>query len=215
MNLSLSKEYHGLPVKVYLWGSVMVFFALVNLFYILFKPQFDPFVILFFYSIPANTAVSIFPHEPVIIYYGKYYNLFLIATVSSISTLFAAYLDHIVFTPLLNHNKFSGYKKNKVYKKSIRYFDKFPFWTIVVAGFSPIPFWPIKMLTFSRKYNLNKYLFAVLVGRFPRYFLLGAFGSVTLLPNWVIWLLFMAFFVATIFNWIKSKLKRIDTVLGD
>ena len=201
----LSKNYHGLPFKVYLWGSIMVLFAIVNLFYLLFEPEINPFIVLFFYSIPANTAISFFPHEPVIIYYGKYHSLLLIAIISSLSTLTAGFLDHVVFTPLLNLPKFSGYKNNTVYKKAIVYFEKFPFWTIVVAGFSPIPFWPIKMLSFSKKYPLGKYLTAVLVGRFPRYYLLAAIGEITSVPNWVIWSLFIIFIGAAVYDWLKTK----------
>ncbi len=183
----------------------MVMFAIVNLFYLFFDPDINPFLFLFFYSIPANTAISFFPHEPVVVYYGKYYSLLLIAIISSLSTLTAGYLDHVVFTPLLNLPRFSGYKNNTVYKKAIVYFDKFPFWTIVVAGFSPIPFWPIKMLSFSKRYPLGKYLAAVLVGRFPRYYLLAAVGEITLMPNWVIWSFFVIFIGAAVYDWLKTK----------
>ncbi|KPK96295.1 hypothetical protein AMJ80_00870 [bacterium SM23_31] len=183
----------------------MVLLGVVNIFYIILKPDFDPFLTLFFYSIPANTAISVFPHEPIVVYYGKYHNLLLIALISGASTLIAGFLDHTVFTPLLNYPKFSGYKRNTIYQKAIFYFDKFPFWTIVIAAFSPIPFWPVKMLSFSYNYPLRKYLSAVLVGRFPRYYLLAAFGSVTLIPNWIIWLIFVAFLMGALYDWIRVK----------
>lgn len=186
----------------------MVLLAIVNLFYVFYEPVINPFVILFFYSIPANTAISVFPHEPIVVYYGKFYNIFFIALISCLSTLVAAYIDHVVFTPLLNHPRFSGYKKNSVYKKAIFYFDKFPFWTIVIAGFSPIPFWPIKMLAFSKEYPLIKYISAVLVGRFPRYYLLATIGNVMKVPNWILWTFFLVFFIGAIFDWLKTRKEK-------
>lgn len=183
----------------------MVLLGIVNVFYIIFKPQFDPFLILFFYSIPANTAISFFPHEPIVILYGKDYNLLLITLISGASTLIAGFLDHTVFTPLLNYPRFTGYKQNIIYQKAIFYFDKFPFWTIVIVAFSPIPFWPVKMLSFSHKYPLHKYLSAVLVGRFPRYYLLAAFGNVTLIPNWIIWIIFAVILSFTLYDWFRVK----------
>lgn len=184
-----------LPRKVYIWGAVMILLGIVNVFYLVFKPDFDPFLILFFYSIPANTAISVFPHEPIVILYGKDFNLLLIASISALSTLAAAFIDHTVFTPLLNYPKFSGYKESKIYQKAIYYFGKFPFWTIVVAALTPIPFWPVKMLAFSKKYPMMLYMAAVLVGRFPRYYLLAKFGEITMIPDWVIWSVFVVIFV--------------------
>ena len=183
----------------------MILLGVINIFYIIFKPEIDPFLILFFYSIPANTAISVFPHEPIVIYYGKHYNLLLIASISSAGTIVAAYLDHTVFTPLLNHPKLVGYKRNKVYQKSVYYFEYFPFWTVVIAGFSPIPFWPVKMLAFANNYPQRKYILAVLAGRFPRYYLLAAFGIITMIPNWVIWLIFFVYLLGALYNRFRYK----------
>jgi ribonucleoside-triphosphate reductase len=194
-----------LPRKVYIWGAVMILLGLVNVFYLIFKPEFDPFLILFFYSIPANTAISVFPHEPIVILYGKDFNLLLIAFISTLSTVTAAYIDHTVFTPLLNYPKFSGYKDSKIYQRAIYYFGKFPFCTIVVAALTPIPFWPVKMLAFSKKYPMILYLAAVMAGRFPRYYLLAKFGEITMIPDWVIWSVFAVIFVSAGIKLAKKK----------
>lgn len=195
------------PFKVYFWLGICILLGIVNLVYIIFKPDVNPLLQLFFYSIPANIAISVFPHEPIIIKFGKQYDLFLISSISILSTMIAAILDHVVFTPLLNHEKFSGYKNNTVYQKSRLYFDKFPFLTIALAALAPIPFWPLKLLAFSRQYPLGKYLSALFIGRFPKYYLLAAFGSVTLIPNWFIWLLFSTILLTAIYSWIKPKKK--------
>jgi len=200
-----NSENGALPLRVYIWGGVMLVLGLANIAYLIFKPDFEPFIVLFFYSVPANTAISVFPHEPMVIYFGKYYNLLYVSLVSMLSTLVAAYLDHTVFTPVLNYPKFTGYRNNTVYKKAIYYFNKSPFWTIVVAAFSPVPFWPVKMLAFSNNYSMIRYLSAVTVGRLPRYYLLAAFGEIMQLPDWAIWILFIAIFMYAGVNILRKK----------
>jgi uncharacterized membrane protein YdjX (TVP38/TMEM64 family) len=70
-----------------------------------------------------------------------------------------------------------------------------------VAGFTPIPFFPFKFLSFSIHYPLKKYLAALVVARYPRYFLLAWLGAVTDIPNW---LLFAAFLVVINLYMIKA-----------
>ena len=180
---------YSLPVRLYIIGGIMSILGIVNLFLIVGKIAVNPFFYLLFYSIPSNMAVSLFPHEPIVILYGKQYDIILVSIICGIGTVIAAFLDHIFFTPILNHQKLDVFKTKAIYKKVIYFFNKSPFLTIAIGGFTPIPFFPIKLLSFSARYPLVKYLTAVFIGRFPRYYLLAAFGEMTLLPDWIIWLL--------------------------
>ena len=94
-----------------------------------------------------------------------------------------------------------AYKDKKLYKRTIDYFLRYPFATLVVAGFTPIPFFPFKFLSFSIHYPLKKYLTALVVARYPRYFLLAWLGAATDIPNW---LLFAAFLVIINLYMIKA-----------
>ena len=152
----------------------------------------ESYVYLAFYSIPANTAISFFPHEPVLIYFGKFANLWLAATAATIGTVVAGVMDHTVFTPVLNHKALVSYKEKKTYRRTIDYFVRYPFATLVFAGFTPIPFFPFKFLSFSIHYPLWKYITALVTARFPRYFLLAWLGAATNIPNWI---LFGAFLI--------------------
>jgi membrane protein YqaA with SNARE-associated domain len=146
----------------------------------------DSYLYLGFYSIPSNTAISLFPHEPVLIYFGKVGNLWLTAIWASAGTLVAGVMDYLVFVPVLNHENISGYKKKKFYRKMVGWFMKWPFATLVFAGFTPVPFFPFKFLCFSISYPLWKFLSAVMVSRFPRYLLYAWIGATIPIPNWVL-----------------------------
>jgi membrane protein YqaA with SNARE-associated domain len=179
----------------------MVLIGLVTTYLILQGSSSESYIYLAFYSIPANAAISFFPHEPVLIYFGKFANLWLAAAAATVGTVVAGVMDHTVFVPLLNHRTVIAYKDKKLYRRSIDYFLKYPFATLVVAGFTPIPFFPFKFLSFSIHYPLKKYLAALVVARYPRYLLLAWLGAVTNIPNW---LLFAAFLVVINLYMIKA-----------
>ncbi|MEJ2338582.1 MAG: hypothetical protein P8Y15_06775 [Gemmatimonadales bacterium] len=186
--------YDRLGPTVWILGSVMVLIGLVTTYLILQDFRSESYIYLAFYSIPANAAISFFPHEPVLIYFGKF-------AAATVGTVVAGVMDHTVFVPVLNHRTVIAYKNKKLYKRSIDYFLKYPFATLVVAGFTPIPFFPFKFLSFSIHYPLKKYLAAQVVARYPRYFLLAWLGAATDIPNW---LLFAAFLLVINLYMIKA-----------
>ncbi len=179
-------EYDRLPARVWWLGGLMVAIGLVTFFLMSTQGQRHGYWYLLFYSIPSNTAISLFPHEPVLIYYGRFASIWLSAAAATGGTLVAGWLDHRVFVPLLNYSKATSYKRNRIYRKAIGLFMRYPFATIVVTGFTPIPFWPFKFLTLSIRYPLHRYLAALALARYPRYVLLGWLGATVGIPNWVL-----------------------------
>ncbi|MBD3288320.1 hypothetical protein GF337_05910 [candidate division KSB1 bacterium] len=185
-----------LTFKVYFFSAVIILLGLINLYFIAVQAQYRSFIYVFFYSIPSNTAISVFPHEPVLIFCGQYQNLFLLALSATLGTIVAGYIDFQVFVPILNYKKIVGYKEKRFYQISIKYFNKFPFWTLVFAGFTPVPFFIFKFFAFSVNYPLWKYLTAVVIGRFPRYILLAWLGLTLNIPSEILIAIFIAIFLA-------------------
>ena len=171
---------------VWFFGGLMIAIGIVTSILMLRDFRSDSYVYLAFYSIPANTAISVFPHEPVLIYFGKVANLWLAATWATAGTIVAAIMDHAVFVPVLNLRSIQSYKEKRLYRKAIRYFMRWPFATIVVTGFTPIPFFPFKFLVFSIRYPMWKWTTALVVARFPRYYLLALLGATVPIPNWIL-----------------------------
>jgi membrane protein YqaA with SNARE-associated domain len=171
---------------VWFMSGLMVVVGVVTSILILRGFESNSYLYLAFYSVPANTAISLFPHEPVLIYFGKVGELIPTALWASAGTLVAGIMDHTVFVPVLNHANIAAYKEKKFYRKVMRYFLKRPFIALVVTGFTPIPFFPFKFLAFSIGYPMWKYVTALLVARFPRYYLYALLGATVPIPNWVL-----------------------------
>lgn len=180
-------EYERLPPRVWWLSAVMVLIGVTTFSLMSLGDRLaHGYLYLFFYSIPANTAISLFPHEPVLIYYGKFANLWISAATATGGTLVAGYLDHRVFVPVLNYQKIISYKQTRFYRRATALFMKYPFATLMVTGFTPIPFFPFKFLCFSIHYPLSRYLAALSLARFPRYFLLAWIGAAFGIPNWIL-----------------------------
>lgn len=178
--------YDRLGRSVWILGTAMVILGIVTTLLMLQDFRSESYLYLAFYSIPANTAISVFPHEPVLVYFGKFANLWLAALAATLGTVVAGYMDHRVFVPLLNLRSLQSYKQKALYRTAISAFMRYPFLTLMITGFTPIPFFPFKFLSFSIQYPLRRYLSALVVGRFPRYFLLAWIGAEFQVPNWIL-----------------------------
>lgn len=142
--------------------------------------------VLVVYSIPSNMAISLLPHEPMLLMYGARSNLWLGAAAATLGTVIAGWFDHRIFVPALNVKRIAGYKQTGLYQRVMALFVRAPFAALVIAGVSPIPFFPFKLLAFSGGYSLPRYLGAVALGRFPRYLILLWVGAAFRIPPWIL-----------------------------
>lgn len=193
---ALQPEYDALEPGVWVMGGAMLALALVALVLMLQDFSTSSYLYLAFYAIPANSAISVFPHEPVVIWYGSVGSIWWTAIAAGAGTVVAGFLDHSVFVPVMNLKKLTGYKEKAWYQKAAGLFSKYPFAVIVAAGFTPIPFFPFKFLSFSLQYPLWRYLSALLIGRFPRYLLLAWIGHAIDIPTWLLAAIFGGVIVA-------------------
>ncbi len=174
-----------------------------------YKPEYRGIVWLYIYSIPSHVYISFLPHEPVLLYYGKSFNLWAAVVAATLGTLIAGFIDYETLSPLLNHRKVRGlYYDKQFYKKAVNFFYKFPFLMLVIAGFSPIPFYPFKFLSIASDYPESKYLSALFVGRAPRYFFLIWLGYTIKIPNWILILTFGIMLIWGAWGYLKDKQKQ-------
>lgn len=180
------EAYQRLEARVWALGGLMLLIGLVTTVLMFRDFRSDSYLYLAFYAIPSNTALSVFPHEPVLLYFGKFGVLWLVALAATAGNLVAALMDHAVFVPVLNHRAVRRYKEKPLYGRALALFRRAPFATVAAASLAPVPFWPVKLLSFSDGYPLGRYMSAIALGRYPRYYLLAWAGAAFAIPTWVL-----------------------------
>lgn len=143
-------------------------------------------IVLFLYAFVSNIALAVMPHEPIVIWYGAQTGVWRTATVATLGTLAASWVDHRVFARMLMENSNRRLLSTGVIGSLRKGFAGAPFLTIAVSGITPLPFWPFKALAFAMGYPMTRYLLAVAAGRFPRYLLLAWLGLAIRIPTWVL-----------------------------
>ncbi len=174
------------------FGVLLVGVGVVAVALRLLDSDLHPQLVLFLYSIPSNSAVSVFSHEVALLDYGSHQPILLTTLSATLGTIVAGWLDWNVFVPLLDADRIQGFRGNRLYRWAVDRFARAPFLVLVVAGFTPIPFFPFKFLAFSTRYPLPRYLAALVLARAPRYLALTWLGREFEIPVWLLLGLFVA-----------------------
>ncbi|MFC1692744.1 VTT domain-containing protein [Candidatus Latescibacterota bacterium] len=154
-------------------------------------------VVLFFYSFPSEFLVGLVPHEPILLYYGRFYSPFVVALVAVVGTVLAEAINYSVFSFISETNLYEKMTRKKTVRKIIGLFNKNPFTAIVIAGFTPVPFFPIRFLVVMSRYPLIKYMLGVFLSRAPRFYILAKIGDIFKIPGVVLIALFI-FLIITV-----------------
>ena len=146
-------------------------------------PELRQLVLLFFYSIPANSFVPV-PHELGMIYFGQYYDPALVALVAAAGTVMVCFVDYQAMNFAFGLRHLQRVKESDIYRGAIQYFWKAPFVSLVIAAAAPfIPFYIFRVLSPTAGYPLRKYMLAIFIGRLPRYYVFALMGATMNLPN--------------------------------
>lgn len=164
--------------------------------------------VLLFYSFPSEFLIAIVPHEPVLIYFGKFYAPLTVAAVAIVSTLLTEALNYSAFKYITDTNLFQKFRHKKAVNKIIDLFQKSPFLALWIAGITPIPFYPFRFLVVLARYPLIRYLTALFLSRTPRFYLLAYLGHIINIPDYLLVLLFVILIVSMNLNFLRSIFKR-------
>lgn len=172
-------------------------------------PSYRGLLWLTLYTIPSHMFISPLPHEPVLLYFAKVHGATLCTEASTVGCLLAGMWDYWLFVPLMHHPRVRAkYADVGLYRRSVRWFRKSPFWALVVLGATPLPFYPIKFLSITDHYPMRKYLLALFVGRAPRYWVIAYLGYTLRLPNWSLALLALAIFIVTVIQTHREEKRK-------
>ena len=164
--------------------------------------------IFFFYNFPSQFLIAIVPHEPVLLYFSKFYSPIAVTLVALAGTMLAEIINYSVFKFVGNLKPFSKVRHSKWVSKIIDLFNKAPFAALLVAGFTPVPFYPFRFLVVLAQYPLLKYILAVFLSRTPRFFLLALFGHTFKIPDYLMPVIFIALTIPLAFPLARSLWKK-------
>ncbi len=168
--------------------------------------------VLFFYSFPSEFLISLVPHEPMLLYFGKYYPPLTVALVGVLGTVMTEAINYSVFKFVSDLALFKKLQQKKAVTKIVDLFRRAPFTAIWVAGFTPVPFYPIRFLVVLSRYPVWKYLLGVLLSRTPRFYILAFIGHQINIPDYLLVLLFVALiatiYFPTLIKHLKNKRKK-------
>jgi len=147
--------------------------------------------VLFFYSFPSQFLISVIPHEPVFIYFCKFYTPEIVTGVAIAGTLCTEVINYTAFQFVVDLNRFGNIKHSRYITKVIDIYGKAPFISLLVAAFTPIPFYPFRFLVVLARYPLIKYLLAVFIARSVRFYILALIGYAIKIPDKILLILFV------------------------
>jgi len=142
--------------------------------------------VLFLYCFPAEFFIATVPHEPVLLYFAKFYSPLTVALVSVAGTVLTEVLNYTVFKYVADLKVFRKMLASRAVRKTVHLFNRAPFVALWVAGFTPIPFYPFRFLVVIARYPLGKYVLAVITSRAPRMYLIALAARAIRFPDSVI-----------------------------
>jgi uncharacterized membrane protein YdjX (TVP38/TMEM64 family) len=139
----------------------------------------------------AFSFLSIPPSLPTL-YFAKAGPPWLIALLASLGAAAACVIDYYVVRRVF---RFAALERVRGH----RYFDRFerwakvaPFWTTVAFAALPLPYVLPRVLMPLSGYPLRRYMAAAALGRYPRVFVVAAFGEAFEIPREILLALFVA-----------------------
>lgn len=154
------------------------------------KPDAAGIFLFGLYSIPTNSMLPL-PHEPGLLYFAKYYHPFWIALAGTLGTAVVAFADYDVVERALTHPRIRSAQGTRVYRWAVRWLMARPFITIVLFSATPLPIYVVRVLAPASGYPLRRYIAALMVGRFPRFYLFAWLGYLYPIPTWVLVVMFV------------------------
>lgn len=177
-------------------------------------PRLVPLVWLAVVSIPTNSPLSpILPtaFEPVIMEAAKYERAIWVTLVALGCYMYMEYLNWHAYAWVMSWKRFASFKARPWVRRSVEYFGRSPFATVVFFAFTPFPFWVARCLAILNGYSIRYFMVATAMGRFPRLYLYAWLGERLRVPT----VLLLGVIVAGAAAAIGSRLARGQRVLAD
>jgi uncharacterized membrane protein YdjX (TVP38/TMEM64 family) len=148
-------------------------------------------VAYFFAMIAVFSAASLPPAPPTLMA-AKDNPPWLLGALAAAAAGIAAIGDWFFVRRVFRIGTLERVRQHWMFERCERWAKVAPFLTIVVFAALPLPFLIPRVLMPVTGYPLPRYAAAVAIGRFPRVFVIAAFGQAFDIPTWVLEALFAA-----------------------
>jgi uncharacterized membrane protein YdjX (TVP38/TMEM64 family) len=137
------------------------------------------------------SAASLPPSAPTLMA-AKANPPWLLALLASVAGGIAAVFDWYVVRRLFRIATLDRVRRHRLFDRAERMAKVAPFLTVVVFAALPLPFVIPRVLMPCSGYPVQRYAAAVMLGRFPRIYVIAAFGQAFDIPTWMLEAIFAA-----------------------
>ena len=166
-------------------------------------------LVSFFIFMSISCSILPLPTPPYVIGIGKIFHPLFVALVASIGSCIAAFLEYHFITWLFSKTELQRkIEESKSYQKIKNFFNKTAFSCITFTAFLPIPFDPVRFAAILTRYFLPRYLLAIFIGKYPRYYLLAYIGESFQVSNQILLIMLFVLVLIPIFAAFISRQKQ-------
>jgi uncharacterized membrane protein YdjX (TVP38/TMEM64 family) len=143
-------------------------------------------IAFFVYTATLNSGFIPFPTMTAAIFLGKSYSPFLVAAVGTSGSAVSSIVIYYLVTKLSKRERMRRIENSRLIKSWKALARRSTFLSLVVFNTIPLPIEPSRFLAIFNRYSITRYVMAISLGRFVRYFLLAAVGETFRIPNGVL-----------------------------
>jgi len=157
------------------------------------------------YTATLNSGLIPFPTMTAVIFLGKSYSPLLVAAVGTSGSAVASIIIYYLMIELSKKELMRRIENSRLIRSWRALSRKCPFLSLVVFNAIPLPIEPSRFFAIFNRYSITKYVIAISLGRFIRYFLLAALGERFQISNTTLIILTVVLVVAP---FVCKKLKK-------
>ncbi len=153
-------------------------------------------IAFFAYTATLNSGLIPFPTMTVAIFLGKIYSPLLVAAAGTAGSAVASVIIYYLLTGLAKKKRMRRIKDNSLVRSLRALTRRSPFLSLALFNLVPLPIEPARFSAILNRYSIARYVTAISLGRFARYFLLATLGEAFRVPNSVLLVLTAALIAA-------------------
>ena len=162
-------------------------------------------IAFFLYTATLNSGLIPFPTMTFTVFLGKSHSPFLVAAVGMAGSALSSIVAYYLIAKLSEKDCIRRIENIRLIKSWKGLVRKSPFLSLVLFNAIPFPADPSRFFAILNGYSMGKYVMAISLGRYARYFLLAALGEIFRVPNSVLIVLTVALIV---FPLLAKKCRR-------